>query len=123
MIQDIKKIKKILNENHNDNGFSKSHICKLVVKEYRELKLNLNYRQGFIDTSSSTITDLNNNSITIDDFISYLFSGGILVLKRVTQLNVKVRRFFTIDYEEYQKLKKRRKIINKIKNTIYSVDK
>lgn len=119
MIQDIKKIKKILNENHNDNGFSKSHICELVVKEYSELKLNLNYRQGFIDTSSSTITDLNNNSITIDDFISKLFSEGILVLKRVTQLNVKVRRFFTIDYEEYQKLKKRKKIINKIKNTIY----
>ena len=119
MIQDIKKIKKILNENHNDNGFSKSHICELVVKEYSELKLNLNYRQGFIDTSSSTITDLNNNSITIDDFISKLFSEGILVLKRVTQLNVKVRRFFTIDYVEYQKLKKRKKIINKIKNTIY----
>lgn len=116
---DIKRIHNILNENHNDKGFSKSRICELVVKEYSELKLNLNYRQGFIDTSSSTITDLNNNSITIDDFISKLFSEGILVLKRVTQLNVKVRRFFTIDYVEYQKLKKRKKIINKIKNTIY----
>ena len=121
MIQDIKKIKKILNENHNDTGFSKSHICELVVKEYSELKLNLNYIQGFVDTNSSTITDLNNNSITIDDFISNLCSKSILVLKRIGQL--KVNRFFTIDYEEYQKLKKRKKIINQIKNTIYSVDK
>ena len=116
---DIKRIHNILNKNHNDIGFSKSRICELVVKEYSGLKLNLNYIQGFVDTSSSTITDLNNNSITIDDFISKLFSEGILVLKRVTQLNVKVRRFFTIDYVEYQKLKKRKKIINKIKNTIY----
>ena len=117
MIKDIKGIKRILNENHNDIGFSKSRICELVVKEYSGLKLDLNYKQGFIDTSSSTITNLNNNSIIIDDFISKLFSEGILVLKRVDQL--KVRRSFTVDYDEYQKLKKRRKIINKIKNTIY----
>lgn len=116
---DIKRIHNILNENHNDKGFSRSKIAELVVDEFKDLTLYLNYKMGFVITNESTITNSNGDVISIDDLVDELVTKNILKLKYIGFKTSKPRRFFTIDYVEYQKLKKRRKIISKIKNTIY----
>tara|TARA_B100000767_G_C19720959_1_gene517230 strand:- start:1151 stop:1519 length:369 start_codon:yes stop_codon:yes gene_type:complete len=116
---DIKRIHNILNENHNDKGFSRSKIAELVVDEFKDLTLYLNYKMGFVITNESTITNSNGDVISIDDLVDELVTKNILKLKYIGFKTSKTRRFFTIDYVEYQKLKKRRKIISKIKNTIY----
>ena len=56
---DIKRIHNILNENHNDKGFSRSKIAELVVDGFKDLTLNLNYKMGFVITNESTITNSN----------------------------------------------------------------
>ena len=116
---DIKRIHNILNENHNDKGFSRSKIAELVVDEFKDLTLYLNYKMGFVITNESTITNSNGDVISIDELVDELVTKNILKLKYIGFKTSKTRRFFTIDYVEYQKLKKRRKIISKIKNTIY----
>jgi|TARA_B100000768_G_C11248875_1_gene363112 hypothetical protein len=116
---DIKRIHNILNENHNDKGFSRSKIAELVVDGFKDLTLNLNYKMGFVITNESTITNSNGDVISIDELVDELVTKNILKLKYIGFKTSKTRRFFTIDYVEYQKLKKRRKIISKIKNTIY----
>lgn len=111
---DFNKIHKILNENILPTGYSKSTICELIVNEFNDLRLDLVYKMGFVVTSDSMITYPDGKSESIDKFVYRLIQKNIIEVRKIGFKDKMIRRFFTTDYEKYQKLNKRKKIIDKI---------
>lgn len=114
------KLRELLNREHKQYGYGVSAMARLLSEEYG-FKLNLEYKMAYIDTASSTI-ELYGNSITMDELRDDLFATGVIEKKFVEipcddGKIYKTRKWFTTDYEGYQKNKKRREAIDKVLNS------
>lgn len=114
MDRSFDEIKRVLNENIKSSGLNGSGISRILCKEFPEFSVDFKYKGGFVDTSKSIIYD-GNSGASIDNFVGLLSDVGIIVRKRLNDKKysgVNILRYFTNDYEEYQKLKKRKKVID-----------
>ena len=114
MRRSFDEIKKVLNENIKPIGLNGSGIARILCKEFTEFRVDFKYKNGFVDTKESIIYE-GNSGIPIDNFVGLLSDVGIIIKKRLDDTKYPgIFRYFTDDYEEYQILKKRRKVIDKV---------
>ena len=116
MNRSFEEIKKVLNENIGPSGLNGSGIARILCKEFPEYWVDFKYKNGYVDTEESIIYE-GNSGIPINNFVGLLSDVGIIGMRRLNDrkyTGVNIFRYFTNDYEEYQKLKERRKVIDKV---------
>ena len=116
------KIKDFLNESHSKYGYTKHRIATLISGEYG-FPLDVRFNMGYF-SSESSIMEVNGHLFSVDDLITFFVSKDIIKQKRISipimgsnNGSQMARRYFTTDYEGYQKNKKRREVIDKVLNS------
>lgn len=122
-------LRNILNKNHTKSGYSKHKICQTICDELR-YEFEINYKMNFVVTDESFIK-IGDKKFIFDDIVSYLEENNVVERKLmlwdektkkvipyngVGEREHTARRYFTTDFELYQKKQKRLTIIDKVLN-------
>jgi|TARA_R110002153_G_scaffold200290_1_gene353605 hypothetical protein len=110
ILRDKENILKSLNENHPKYGYSKHDLIDILVKSCG-YECNLVFINSILDTERSMINTIG----SLDELCMFLTTRGILdVRSTILKDNFLRLRYFTMNYDNFEKNKLRKKKINKI---------
>ena len=108
ILRDKENILKSLNENHPKDGYTKHDLMKILVKS-----CGYDVKFVFILSSLDTKRSMINTIGSVDDLLMFLVINKILNVTRTRSIYQSIK-YFTINHDNFEINKLRKKKINKI---------